>query len=106
MLWTPYSSVIKRLWCTQNLCFVQKYEKYQSFLAESFQFLEVKFPIYLNRCVFIMYTLQYDRSCRWPSIAPDKGRYEVNIFLISPQKHNNFAGISIEVPHQYIFVKN
>ena len=25
------------------LCFEQKYEKYQSFLSENFQFLEVKF---------------------------------------------------------------
>ena len=38
---------------TDNLCFQQKYEKYQ-FLSENFQFLEVKFPIYLNRSVFIM----------------------------------------------------
>ena len=40
---------------THNLCFEQKYEKYQSFLSEIFQFLEVKFSIYLNRHVFIMY---------------------------------------------------
>ena len=26
-----------------------------SFLSENFQFLEVKFSIYLNRCVFVMY---------------------------------------------------
>ena len=41
---------------THNLCFEQKYEKYQSFLSENFQFLEVKFSIYmyLNRCVFVM----------------------------------------------------
>ena len=39
---------------TNNLCFVQKYEKYQSFLSENFQFLEVKFSIYLNRRVFVM----------------------------------------------------
>ena len=37
-----------------NLCFEQKYEKYQSFLSENFQFLEVKFSIYLNRRVFVM----------------------------------------------------
>ena len=37
-----------------NLCFEQKYEKYQSFLSENFQFLEVKCSIYLNRCVFVM----------------------------------------------------
>ena len=42
---------------THNLCFEQKYEKYtyQSFLSENFQFFEVKFSIYLNRHVFIMY---------------------------------------------------
>ena len=39
---------------THNLCFEQKYEKYQSFLSENFQFLEVKFSIHLNRCVFVM----------------------------------------------------
>ena len=40
---------------THNLCFEQKYEKYQSFLAEKFSvFLEVKFSIYLNRRVFVM----------------------------------------------------
>ena len=37
-----------------NLCFEQKFEKYQSFLSENFQFLEVKFSIYLNRRIFIM----------------------------------------------------
>ena len=39
---------------THNLCFEQKYEKYQNFLSENFQFLEVKFSIYLNRRVFVM----------------------------------------------------
>ena len=39
---------------THNLCFEQKYEKYQSFLSENFQFLEVKFSIYFNRRVFVM----------------------------------------------------
>ena len=39
---------------THNLCFEQKYEKYQSFSSEIFQFLEVKFSIYLNRRVFVM----------------------------------------------------
>ena len=33
---------------THNLCFEQKYEKYQEcFLSENFQFLEVKFSIYI-----------------------------------------------------------
>ena len=39
---------------THNLYFEQIYEKYQSFLSENFQFLEVKFSIYLNKRVFIM----------------------------------------------------
>ena len=39
---------------THNLCFEQKCENYQSFLSENFQFLEVKFSIYLNRRVLIM----------------------------------------------------
>ena len=30
---------------THNLCFEQKYEKYQSFSFENFQFLEMKFSI-------------------------------------------------------------
>ena len=39
---------------THNLCFEQKFEKHQIFLSENFQFLVVKFSIYLNRCVFVM----------------------------------------------------
>ena len=41
---------------THNLCFEQKYmyEKYHFFLSENFQFLGVKFSIYLNRRVFVM----------------------------------------------------
>ena len=38
---------------THNLCFEQKYEKYQNFLSE-IHFLVVKFSVYLNRHVFIM----------------------------------------------------
>ena len=32
-------------------------KKYQTFLSETFQFLEVKFSIYLNRRVFVMFSL-------------------------------------------------
>ena len=39
---------------THNLCFEQKYEKYQIFYLKTFNFLVVKFSIYLNRLVFIM----------------------------------------------------
>ena len=47
---------------THNLCFEQKYEKYQNFYQKNFSFLEVKFSTYLNRRVFIMmrfYTIFY-----------------------------------------------
>ena len=37
-----------------NLCFEQKYEKYQNVLSENFHFLVVKFSVYLNRLVFVM----------------------------------------------------
>ena len=37
-----------------NLCFEQKYEKYQRFLSENFHFLVVKFSVYLDRLVFEM----------------------------------------------------
>ena len=39
---------------THNLCFEQKYEKYQNFLSDKFQFLVVKFSVYLNIRVFLM----------------------------------------------------
>ena len=42
---------------THNLCFEQKYEKYQKCLSKNFPFLAVKFSIYLNRHVFVM--IQY-----------------------------------------------
>ena len=38
---------------THNLCFEQKYKKYQSFVSENFQFLLVNFSVYLNRRVFV-----------------------------------------------------
>ena len=39
---------------THNLCFEQKYEKYQKFLSKNFHFLMVKFSVYLNRHVSVM----------------------------------------------------
>ena len=38
---------------THNLCFEQKYEKYQIFFYLKNLFLEVKFSIYLKRRVFV-----------------------------------------------------
>ena len=48
---------------THNLCFEQKYGKYQIFLSENFQFLVMKFSIYFNRCVFVM---DRDNCCGTP----------------------------------------
>ena len=39
---------------TYNLCFEQKYEKYENFCLKIFSFLVVKFSTYLNRRVFEM----------------------------------------------------
>ena len=44
---------------THNLCFEQKYEKIQKVLAENFHFLVVKFSVYLNRCVFVMFPYMF-----------------------------------------------
>ena len=49
---------------THNLCFEQKYEKYQSFLFENFQVFEVKFSIYLNKRVFVMRMYEW-RANAW-----------------------------------------
>ena len=43
---------------TNNLCFEQKYEKYQNSYLKIFSFLEVKFSLYLNRRVFVMLLLK------------------------------------------------
>ena len=56
-----------------NLCFEQKCEKYQKFLSENFQFLEVKFSIYLNRRVFVMissHLKEYPQGKAIPVSAP------------------------------------
>ena len=37
-----------------------EYEKYDFFYLKNCQFLEVKFSIYWNRHVFVMYNLHYD----------------------------------------------
>ena len=45
-----------------NLCFEQKYEKYQNFLSKNFHFLVVKFSVYLNRRVFVMFNVTVDSA--------------------------------------------
>ena len=44
---------------TYNLCFVQKDEKKSESLSENFHCLEVKFSVYLNRLVFVMFIMCY-----------------------------------------------
>ena len=41
------------------MCFKQTYVKYQNFLSENFHFLVVKFPLYLNRHVFLMFQFMF-----------------------------------------------
>ena len=50
-----------------NLCFEQKYEKYQNFLSENFHSLEVNFSVYLNRHVFVMCSLT-NQCCHMKSL--------------------------------------
>ena len=76
--------LLKKIDCgyssTYNLCFDQKYEKYQIFLSENFQFLEVKFSIYLNRRVFVMN--EQNNPIRSNVFRNHKRNY-----LCSPSKH-------------------
>ena len=55
-----------------NLCFEPKYEKYQKFLSEIFPILVVKFSIYLNRCVFVMFAYPLHWTKEANSVNPDK----------------------------------
>ena len=44
---------------THNLYFEQKYEKCQNFLSENFQFLVVKFSLYLYRHVLSLFAFMH-----------------------------------------------
>ena len=105
-----------KLTSTHNLCFEQKYGKYQRFLSENFQFLEVKFSIYLNRHVFVMgrnsnrsTTLEWSmvyitktRLCKYIENFTSKNwKFSVknsDIFHISAQ--NIDCGYSLEQPRR------
>ena len=54
-MYTPGNRVEVVLTSTHNLCFEQKYETYQIFLSIYYSFLVVKFSVYSNRRVFVMY---------------------------------------------------
>ena len=47
---------------SHNLCFEQICEKYQNFLSENFQFLEMKFSIYLNKRVFVRTIIAFEET--------------------------------------------
>ena len=53
-LWVLIRTAEAVLTSTHNLCFEQKYEKYQNILSKKLPFLVVKFSVYLNRRVFVM----------------------------------------------------
>ena len=40
-----------------KICFEQKYEKYLNILSKNFHFFVVKFSVYLNRRVFVMWLI-------------------------------------------------
>ena len=50
-------------------------KKVSEFLSENFQFLAVKFSIYLNRRVFVMLSSDMLGIGRLVSIKPDKNTY-------------------------------
>ena len=58
---------------TYNLCFEQKYEKYQS--SKNFQILEVKFSIYLNSHVFVMDTITMQLLHRLNVMESDDSKF-------------------------------
>ena len=58
---------------------MQKYETYLSFLSENFQFLEIKFSIYLNRRVFVMLS-----NCPY---APSDLGFPVCMCVYVPKAH-------------------
>ena len=66
---------------TYNLCFEQKYEKYQNFLSENFHFLVVRFLVYLNSHVFVMFWLR-------KSILSRVMKHQVQIFLNHVEMHS------------------
>ena len=45
-------------------------KKYQSFLSENVQFLEVKFSIYLNMRVFVMLRYEGESISNQPNLFP------------------------------------
>ena len=79
---------------THNLCFEQKYEKYLSFLSENFQFLELKFSIYLNRRVFVM--KKNGINGYWIDLL-DFPPYSTGEILLTCRKTNSKQTVQIQI---------
>ena len=67
---------------THNICFEQKYEKYQNFLSENFHFFVVKISVYLNRHVFV--TASLCTRVKLTDVHPCKAflRIEVKVYYL------------------------
>ena len=63
-------------------------KKYQSFLCEIFQFLEVKFSIYLYRRVFVMARASISQ-CFNVTKPPNQGRPYHNVLEAKPLKQGH-----------------
>ena len=72
---------------THNICFKQKYERYQGFLSEKNQFLEVKFSTYLNKRVFIM-TAAKEKT--FFPVSKDILDFYFKSILVVPTLHSSF----------------
>ena len=84
---------------THNLCFEQKYEKYQSCLSEHFPVLEGKFSIYLNTRVFVMLSVcqapsENESTLKEKTLLP-RGEIFFLLELTLFQKRGNFSCDSI-----------
>ena len=76
---------------THKLFFEQKYEKYQKFLSENFNFLVAKFSVYLNRHIFVIFsqTKEFDYS--------RKVLIFMRIYLFHTQGHSQNGIISTHI---------
>ena len=65
---------------THNLCFEQKYDKYQNFLSENFHFLLIKFSVqlHLNRRVFLMVVEKENKAVNSQRVNWNNGDQEAH----------------------------
>ena len=77
---------------THNLCFEQKYEKYQNFYLKPFSFLVVVNFIYLNRRVFVMLKKERKDISKLSSFVFCSGTMINLKWLGLPMSRTNFHG--------------